>query len=249
MNSIFDRVLEIAAKYGNDMAVIDYVVGTGMTAVRLSSGDVGVAHLLRDELPSGCTLFDELFSTPCPISKFLELGKIYHPITVSLALAAANAILSSKLSDREYSESDIFEILKIERSDTVGFIGDFKPLTSQLRGKVEKLLIFERHISEDYLPDWAMPWKLRECTAVVVTGTTFMNRTIDSILNSVSTDRVVVFGPSTPLVSEVYPETVKAIGGAKVIDPDLVMKVASRAGGTKNLYRLKAAKKVTLILR
>ena len=249
MNSIFDRVLEIAKEYGKNMAVIDYVIGTGMTAVRLSSGNVGVAHLLREELPPGCTLFDELFETPCPLYEFLKLGNVHHPITVSLALAAANAVLNNRLKEQDYSELDIFEILNLKRSDTVGFIGDFKPLTSKLRGKVEKLMIFERHASEDYLPDWAAPWKLRECSAVIITGTAFMNRTIDTILNSVNTDRVVVFGPSTPLVPEVYPEVVKAIGGTKIMDPELTMKVASRAGGTKNLYRLKAAKKVTLILK
>ncbi|ACR80762.1 MULTISPECIES: Rossmann-like domain-containing protein [Kosmotoga] len=248
MNSVFDRVLEIAANKGKNLSVLDYVVGTGMTAVKLSSGNVGVAHLLRDELPSGCTLFDELFETPCTLPEFLKLGYIHHPITVSLALAAANALVNAELEEKSVSQSDIFEILNIQENDIVGFIGDFKPLTSKLKDKVKGLLIFERHSGEGYLPDWAIPWKLKECTAVIVTGTTMMNRTIDSILNSVNTDRVVVFGPSTPLVPEVYPDVVKAIGGARIVNPELAMKVASRAGGTKNLYRLKAAKKVTLIL-
>lgn len=249
MSSIFDRVLEAAENRGKSLTVVDYVVGTGMTSVKLSSGDVGVSHLLRDELPSGCTLFDELFETPCTLPEFLKLGYTHHPITVSLALAAANAVLNNTLDERNISGADIFEILNIQRSDIVGFIGDFKPLTSKLIDKVEGLLIFERHPGEGYLPDWAAPWRLKECTVVIVTGTTLMNRTIDGILNSVNTDRVVVFGPSTPLVPEVYPDVVKAIGGAKIVDPELAMKVAARAGGTKNLYRLKAAKKATLILK
>ncbi|AKI96699.1 DUF364 domain-containing protein [Kosmotoga pacifica] len=247
MNSIFDRVLQYVTEVAGEELVIDYIVGTGITAVKLEKGEVGIAHLFRDEIPSGCTLFNELVSTPIKLSEFLKLGERFHPVTVSLALAACNAVLGRYFSPKDCSEKDVFDILEITPEDTVGFVGDFRPLTNSLREKVKKVIIFERHPGSNYLPDWALPWKLKDCDVLIVTGTTVMNRTIDMILNAARTDRIVVYGPSTPLLSEVFPGNVRVLGGALITDGELAMKIAARAGGTKNLFRESAAKKVTIV--
>ena len=235
----------MAISLGKKLEVIDYVVGTGMTAVKLSDGSVGIAHLFREELPTGCTLFDELIDTPTGLEEFLDLGKKFHPITVSLTMAAVNAALSKCTGNVAPSPKDIFEILDITSEDRVGFVGDFRPLTSRLSGNVKELLVFERHVERNYLPDWAAPWKLGECSVVILTGTTVMNRTIDKLLENVNTNRTVVFGPSTPLVLELYPGKVMAIGGAAITNPELTMRIAARAGGTKNIYGESAAIKTT----
>lgn len=246
MNSIFDRAIEMALEKERDLKVVDYVVGTGMTSVELSNGNVGVAHLFREELPSGCTVFDQLVDTPVDLSSFLDLANNYHPISVSLALAAVNAVINNSLTN-ESNTGDIFKILEISSEDKVAFVGDFKPLTTKLAGNVKELFIFERQAGSNYLPDWAAPAKLKECDVVILTGTTIMNRTIDNLLEYVSTDRTVVFGPSTVMDLDLYPPKVMAIGGAAVTDPKKAMKIASRAGGTKNIYREKAAKKITIM--
>lgn len=246
MNSIFDRAIELALENGGDLKVIDYVVGTGMTSVKLSNGNVGIAHLFREELPTGCSLFEELLDTPVDLTNFTELAKHFNPICVSLAMAAVNAVLNySTVTDN--NTGDIFKILKISPEDRVGFVGDFRPLTSKLEGNVKELHIFERHARHNYLPDWAAPWKLGECDVVVLTGTTIMNRTIDNLLKYINTDRTVVFGPSTVMDLELYPSKVMAIGGASIIDPEKAMKITARAGGTKNIYKEKAAMKITII--
>ncbi len=245
MNSIMDRMIERICNDYSDLKVIDYVVGTGMTAVKLSNGNVGVAHIFREELPAGCMIFDELLPSKTGIEKFIKQAELYHPVTVSLALATINAIFNRIERDNE-TEKDIFDLAEIKKDDVVGFVGDFRPLTKVLREKVKKLMVFERIPSEDYLPDWAIPWKLKECDVAIITGTTIMNKTIDNILQSVETDRVFIFGPSTVLLPDVYPECVKAIGGTRIIDGDKAMDIASKAGGTKNLYRMNAAKKITV---
>lgn len=245
MNSIMDRMIEKVRDDYSDLKVVDYVVGMGMTAVKLSDGGIGVAHIFREELPPGCMIFDELLPSQTDIEKFVKQAELYHPVTVSLALAAINAIFNKIERDNE-TEKDIFDLAEINKDDVVGFVGDFRPLTRVLREKVKKLMVFERIPGEEYLPDWAIPWKLKECDVAIITGTTIMNKTIDHILQSVETDRVFIFGPSTVLLPDVYPECVKAIGGTRIIDGDKAMDIASKAGGTKNLYRMNAAKKITV---
>lgn len=245
MSSIMDRMIEKVCNDFGDLKVIDYIVGTGMTAVKLSDESVGVAHIFREELPAGCMIFDELLPSPTGIKDFIKQSDLYHPVTVSLALATINAVFNNMKRDNE-TERDIFELAEIQGSDVVGFVGDFRPLTRALRDKVKKLMVFERIPSEDYLPDWAIPWKIKECDVAIITGTTIMNKTLDNILQSVDTDRVFIFGPSTTLLPDIYPECVKAIGGTRIIDGDKAMDIASKAGGTKNLYRMNAAKKITV---
>jgi hypothetical protein len=240
-----DRMIEKVCNDFGDLKIIDYVVGTGMTAVKLSDKSVGVAHIFREELPSGCMIFDELLPSPTGIKDFIKQSEQYHPVTVSLALATINAVFNNMERENE-TESDIFDLAEIQESDVVGFVGDFRPLTRAIRDKVKKLMVFERIPSENYLPDWAIPWKIKECDVAIITGTTIMNKTLDHILQSVETDRVFIFGPSTTLLTDVYPECVKAIGGTRIIDGDKVMDIASKAGGTKNLYRMNAARKITV---
>jgi hypothetical protein len=245
MNNIFDELMNRLLDENRDMVVEDYVIGTGMTAVKLADGRVGVAHLFREELPGGCMIFDDLLPSPVGVREFVKLAELYHPVTVSLALATVNAVYNYIQRQNE-TEEDIFSLARLTKDDVVGFVGDFRPLTESLKDKVKELMIFERMVDNRYFPDWAAPWKIKECDVAIITGTTIMNKTLDTLLNSVNTDRVFIFGPSTTLLPEVYPECVKAIGGTRIIDGNKAMNIASKAGGTKNLYRMNAAKKITV---
>ncbi len=249
MNDIFSRVLQFASASAPDILVEDYVVGTGMTAVRLDDGSCGVAHLFREELPQGCSIFKSLIETPVPLLTFIRDTDPFHPVTSSLLLAASNAVINGTLQESDLAETDPFESLMIERDDIVGFVGDFRPLTSSLQGKVREVRIFERHLGEGYSPDWAIPFRLPECSCVVVTATSIMNRTIDAILECCNTERVIIMGPSAPMKLDFFPKKVHSLGGAFIVNSELAIQIASRAGGTKNLYSSGAAKKATILRR
>ena len=246
MSDIFSRIMHYAKERARDAVIADYVVGTGMSAVLLKDGRCGVSHLFREELPEGCSIFNSLIETPVSLRRFLEDTNPFHPVTASLILAACNAVINSTQDRDDYTQENPFASLHITEQDILGFVGDFRPLTSLMNEQVREVRIFERHPGENYFPDWAIPFKLPDCTCVVVTATSIMNRTIDSILESCSTDRVVVMGPSTPMSLELFPKKVRSLGGARIIDSKKALQIASRAGGTKNLYSSGAALKITL---
>ncbi|HAA84945.1 MAG TPA: hypothetical protein DCE14_01150 [Kosmotogaceae bacterium] len=246
MSDVFSKIVHYAKERARDTVIADYVVGTGMSAVLLEDGRCGVSHLFREELPEGCSIFKSLIETPVSLRRFFENTDPFHPVTASLILAACNAVINSTHDRDDYTQEDPFVSLHITEQDILGFVGDFRPLTSLINEQVGEVRIFERHLGDNYLPDWSIPFKLPECTCVVITATSIMNRTIDSVLESCFTDRVVVMGPSTPMSLELFPQKVRSLGGARIIDSKKALQIASRAGGTKNLYSSEAAQKITL---
>ncbi len=215
-------------------------MGIGLCAVVLNDGRSGVAYTAREMIPWGCSLYDELPKTASSADEFIEMFDSKDVLLRALGMATINACINQG----EFEDADIMEEVRIDKSDVVGMIGDFTPMVESIKSQAEKLYIFEKERIPGTIPTEKIPDFLPECSVVLISATTLLNRTFDSILEHVRTDRIYMLGPSTPICPEALPE-VKVFGGTLVNEGAL--QTVYHGGGTRNLYREKTGKKITFV--
>lgn len=209
------------------------VIGLAYTGVLLSDGRCGLAAT-PDE-GRDCVAYARAGRLGGMPAWELAQGLIsYEPLASSLGLATVNAALGEEVQP----SPDPLEALGIREGDVVGMVGYIGPLAGPLRERARKLLIFERDLSRapGLLPDWAAELELPRCDVVFISGTTFINKTVDRLL-SLSRGRVAVIGPSTPMWPGLFEWGVDWLFGARASDPARVLRVIAEGGGTRALYR------------
>lgn len=159
-----------------------------------------------------------------------------------IALATCNAIicLSNSIDEKdELSVSNNNTIWPIEDKN-VGMIGYFEPLLPFLKEKARSLRIAEHHKSreekaretESLIHDYQ---ELSNCDTIIVTATSLINNSFDTIMDYCRHAFVILLGPSAPLTTQVFcgrrPNT-GIVAGRKVTDIDRVLNIVSCGGGT-----------------
>jgi len=244
LDDVCDQLLPVAAA----RSVTDVRVGLGYTGVQLDDGRCGLAYTFRHATGGGCCAVKKA-GTLCGQSA-AELAKNAHSqdvIVAALGLATLNALIPSGLA----SAGDILDLLAIEPTETVGMVGYFGPLVGPLKSKAKTLNIFEKRgdMEPGVLPEDAEERVLPECQVVIVSATTLLNRTIDTILGYCQGAReVAILGPSTPLLPSVFASHgVTILSGMEVTDPSQALRIISEGGGTRQL--LDATRKVGLRIK
>jgi len=242
MGIIQEKIIETLRDKGRQEGVKDVRIGLGYTAVQLESGKTGLAYTFRQDLPGGCSVFHGL--RPLAGRKAWELLSFLNSdekIEAALGLASANALVNHQINGA--LEGDILEFLNLHPEDEVGMVGYFAPLVSELKKRVKHLHIFEKLDQPgEILPEEAAFEWLPKCQIALITSTTILNNTLDSLLNSSASCReVILLGTSTPLLKEAFKDTpVTMLSGIEVLDAERVLQIVSEGGGTqffKNFVR------------
>lgn len=99
------------------------------------------------------------------------------------------------------------------------------------------------------LPDYAAREVLPEADVVLITGSTLVNKSIDSLLELCEDSReVILIGPTASLVPDpLFNRGITAEMGIQVSDTDAMLKVVSEGGGTRQLFRV--TKKMALLAK
>jgi len=159
----------------------------------------------------------------------LELAKLSHSessLEAGIGLAAINSLL--EVDEARCVERNAGDLL-VERGldKRVALIGHF-PFVPALREAAAKLSVLElrpqpgdsgAEEAEDIVP---------QAEVVAITGSTFINRSLESLLALCRPDAfVVILGPTTPLSPVLFDYGADAISGTRVIDPELALRSAS----------------------
>jgi uncharacterized protein (DUF4213/DUF364 family) len=137
-------------------------------------------------------------------------------------------------------EGDLLDVLELRSEDDVGMVGCFSPLVEPIRRRVRRLFIFERgpRLSPGPLPEGRAAELLPRCSVALITATTLINGTIDALLSAAAGCReVVLLGPSTPLVPEVFAESgrrVTLLAGVVVTNAEELLCTVAADGGTRD---------------
>ena len=210
---LMEKVLEAAKPQLQGKRVRDLTIGLSLMACELDTGDVGVSYVLRDDLPSGCSAFP--FAQKVidqPATKVAELI-VYGADDVQRSVGASVLAAASRgLNIPDDSDDALFGV-EFTKEDTVGMVGFIAPVAKQLTGAIKELIVFDkgRELKGDNTmlnPTEQQAKLLPKCDVVLLSGTTTINGTLESLLSMCSGAReVVMVGASTPMYAQGFRDT------------------------------------------
>lgn len=234
---LYDAMLPLA----ESVTVAMVCMGIGYTAVVTSDRCIGVAYTYLDA-KSGCSMIrDYQDFEGRPARELLALIQHSNPLQRSMALALVNALNTHRARrlPEDGKNGLLFDALDIGARAKVSMVGLIKPLVVALESMGARVDVIDefRNVGDadrffNNLSTWA--------DAAVITSTTILNNTLESILDQAS-ERVGValVGPSTPMVAEAFEHRpmVKALAGIVPDRIDPLLKTVRHGLGTRYLHR------------
>jgi len=139
-------------------------------------------------------------------------------LEASIGMAAINSLIDID-EDRCVKENALDVLARKGRGKNIAIVGRF-PWTPKLRRIASTLWVIEQRPQEGELPAEAAEDVLPQADVVGLTGTSFINHTVDRLLALSKNSFVVMVGPTTPLLPVLFDYGVDILAGAKVVEPD-----------------------------
>lgn len=249
---LMEKVVAAAQPVLRDKTVKDLVVGISLIGVELSDGSVGVAYVLRDGLPSGCSVFKYVMDICGKPAAEIAQWSLTGEENIQRAIAAA--VLSAAANNLELPPDDT-EVpfgMELKPDDTVGMIGLVRPIAKMIKQHC-RLIAFDEGLSlhgetVDVYPMNRQAELLPECDIVILSGTTTINGSIDGLLEMCRNARqIIMFGPSTPMYAQGWKGTgVTNLAGATWDNSkkDEIFRAISFASGVSELGKYMIKKNV-----
>ena len=235
---ILKLLYEQIGSQAKNLKVADLRIGLGYVGVRLDNDSTGIAAVLFESLPHGCTVLPAAgnfaSSSATDLLKYLVAGK--NPLEIAIGLACANALIKPPADFGDNKEATTY--LNLKPGEKVAMVGLFAPLVEKIRATGATLTVIEKNPQRlELLSPEAKRQALKDCDVAIITATTLLNKTFEETLGSLGKPRAVaLLGPSTPLIPEIFRNTsVTHLGGVAVADSTRVMQIISEGGGTPAL--------------
>jgi uncharacterized protein (DUF4213/DUF364 family) len=162
-----------------------------------------------------------------------EYAKSDSLLEASIGMATINSLID--IDESKCIEKNAFEIILDKgQGKNVSIVGHF-PWIPKLKGKTGNLWVLEQRLQEGDLPEKEADRVLPECDVVGITGTSFINHTIERLLKLSKKAYVVLVGPTSPLSPMLFDYGINAICGAKVIDEEKVIRSISEGATFKEV--------------
>ena len=249
--SVIQEIIAALGKRAENKKVADARIGLCYTAVLLDDGQLGLAYTFHPQKVSPC-------------AKPFEAGKIkgedavhavQHALSEnllesSLGIATINAIVNQQIGNT--IEGDILDVISLKNSDTAGMVGFFGPLIEPLKKTVKKIYIFEEKAIAnfpDIYPSEKTSEMLPECDVIIISATTLINKTIDSLLDlSKDARETIILGATTPFLPQVFIKRgVTMLSGIEVTDKNRMLQIVSEGGGMRDFKG--CIKKISVLLK
>jgi uncharacterized protein (DUF4213/DUF364 family) len=159
----------------------------------------------------------------------LELARLAHSdssLEAGIGLAAINSLLD--VDDARCVDLNAGDLL-IERGRgrRVALIGHF-PFVPALREAAGRLDVLELRPQPGDAPAEDAEALLPQADIVAITGSAFINRSLEGLLGLCRPESfVVVLGPTTPLSPVLFDHGADVISGTRVVEPELALRCAS----------------------
>ena len=252
-NSVKNEILGAAMPHLAGKAVRDIVIGISLVGCELSDGSIGVAYVLRENLPAGCGFgfAGDMLGAPAA-----ETARLFTEGDDDLRRALGNAVLTAAVSGaKEICDDTSNHAFGIEptENDTVGMVGLIKPVAKQMAEKAGKLIVFDEGAYRDGENVYATELEaelLPKCSKVIITGSSTINGSIDGLLEMCkNAKKTVIVGSSTPMISAGWKNTnVTALAGTywKKECKEEIFRTISLGGGISQLKKYSEKKIVNL---
>lgn len=203
----------------------------------LENGAAGFSYNLfhRDEEAMQRYLdWDTKEITGRPAAEIMAWLLSEDPLKKTAGLAVLNALSQDFLNKnpdayRLDAESDLFDLMRLDRSSCVGVVGFFRPMMDKLVQKAGKVVVIERSgelLKESY--PFTMtddPAALRQCDKVLITATTVLNDSLPEVMpHCADAAFVAMMGPTAGFLPDtIFALGVDAVGFTRVKNLDLFL--------------------------
>jgi hypothetical protein len=227
---IFDDL--ISSLKGNDFPIKSVHTCVFWTAV--ITKHCGLSSTFRDEGPSHDRGVRDVGNlTRKTALELAEYARSKSLLEASIGMATINSMID--IDESKCVEKNAFEIILEKGTDkNVAIVGHF-PWIPKLREKVKNLWVLEQRIREGDLPAKEADRILPECDVVGITGTSFINHTLEGLLDLCKKAFVVLIGPTSPLSPVLFEYGIEAICGSKVVDAEMLIRSISEGATFKEV--------------
>ena len=264
-----DTIAILHSRYGSelkDLTLDRVVIGIFFTGVKLSNGAAGVSYTPIDEMSASCCRKSHDGARRGKVS---FQGASAHDILDApdrgfrmraVKMALINALSAQLLLKGSYDlipDVDTIDLLDFSSIGRMSMVGAFKTFLDRLKVMEGiRLHVVERRkeaLREDELSYFVPADKAREAfeysDAVIITGATIANDTIDGLLELVPAGAtVIVVGPTASLIPDAFfAKGVGALGCAIVTDADECMDSIAQGGDALSLFNSGILKKISII--
>jgi uncharacterized protein (DUF4213/DUF364 family) len=227
---IFDDL--ISSLKGNDSPIKSVHTCVFWTAV--ITRHCGLSSTFRDEGPSHDRGVRDVGNlTRKTALELVEYAKSDSLLEASIGMATVNSLID--IDESKCVQKNAFEIiLEKGQGKNVAIVGHF-PWIPKLREKVKNLWVLEQRLREGDLPTQEADRILPQCDVVGITGTSFINHTLEGLLNLCEKAFTILIGPTSPLSSILFDHGIDAICGSKIINPDKLIRSISEGATFKEV--------------
>ena len=201
------------------------------------SRNCGMASTFREEHPYHQAVRGVGSLTGKSALELAEYARSDNLLEASIGMAAINSLID--IDEAKCVEENAFDILLREGTDkNIAVVGHF-PGISRLQSVARKLWVIEQRPLEGDLPAEAAEEILPKANVVGITGTSFINHTIEKLLDMSKNSFVVLIGPTSPLSPVLFDYGVDVIGGVKVVEPEETIRSISEGATFRQVKGVK----------
>lgn len=226
---------------GKDHPVKEVLTGAYWTSV-VSRG-CGLASTFRDEghpHKKGVREIGRL--TEKTALQLAQYALSDYPMEASIGMAAVNSLI--EIDERACVEKNAAEILleKGEGKD-MAVVGHF-PFIPRLRERARNLWVFEQRPGEGDLRPEDVSRIFPRCEVIGITGTSFINHTLEELLRRCQGKFVLLIGPTTPMTPLLFDYGIHGLSGTMVVNPREAFRFISQ-GAT--YQEIRGVRRVTML--
>ncbi len=255
----------------NDIAISRAVFGLFFSGVKLSTGHGGLCYTPVKDLPEAVCCPSQVRAMPLsgqlsgrPAASYLDDVFGTNVLKKTLGIAVLNALSELCLEDPACQEkhalqyetlyhADAFDVMEFPKGSKVVVIGALAPMLKRLLRDGHDFTVLEldpRTLKgaelEHFLPVSKTDTIVPGADALVITGTTLLNNTLDHILSLKRPGaQALVTGPTASMLpGAFFAHGVTMLGGIRVTNPDDALDIISEAGSGYHLFGRSAERTV-----
>jgi uncharacterized protein (DUF4213/DUF364 family) len=185
----------------------------------------GLASSFHEEHPYHRPVRDVGNLTGKSSLELAQYAKSDNLLEASIGMAAINSLID--IDEARCVEENAFDILAREGMDKkIAIVGHF-PWVPRLRSVARKLWVIEQRPEEGDLPAEAAESILPQADVVGITGTSFINHTVEKLLELSKGSFTIMVGPTIPLSRVLFDYGVDVIAGVRVVEPEKTIRCIS----------------------
>ncbi len=155
-------------------------------------------------------------------------------LEASIGIAAINSLID--IDESRLRQINAAEVLaEKSKGRNLVVVGHF-PFVDRLKTIAKECRVIEKNPSGDDFPEEAAFEFIPRADVIAITGTAFINHTMENLLSLCRPDsQVMILGPSTPMTPLLFEHNVTFLSGSRVVDEDTALLTIQQGASFKQV--------------